>query len=485
MEIPQLIDLSIWDAIYITIFLVNLVIIIYIVFVQRRHPSQVIPWIMIIVFLPVLGFILYLIFGFNYFSEKQFRLKSETERVFVHKLLERQGREMEQAMGTEEKSEVMLARLLLKSGDAPVLRSAQVRMFNEGKEKFEALFEAIEGAQHHIHIEYYILRNDELGRQLVDLLTQKAREGVEVRLLLDRLGNKIPKKGYREFEAAGARMAIFFKPRIPFLSLRFNYHNHRKIAVIDGQIGFVGGFNIGTEYLGEGPLGPWRDCAAELGGEAVAALQARFILDWNYATKEGLGVEEGPYFPLKASGEGTPVQVVSSGPDSAFTTIKDGYLKLLGVARRYIYIQTPYFIPDESIMDALKTASLSGVDVRIIFPDKPDPPFVYWASLSFVGQLLPWGVRAYTFDDGFIHAKTAFVDDQISSIGSANWDIRSFRLNFETNAFIYDSAVARQGREWFEKDLERCTEIVLEDYRKRPTTTHIKESISRLLSPIL
>lgn len=480
----ELVQFGMRNLIYALILLADLAVIIYMVFIERRHPSYIIPWILIIFFLPVLGFILYLVFGFNYFKEKQFRPKSEQDRAMLRRFMERQDRIVEEYI-REEGTTATLEHVLLKDSSSPVLMAEQVRAFNDGREKFSALFEAIKVAEHHVHMEYYILRDDRLGRELVDLLTQKAREGVEVRLLLDRMGNHMPKKRFEEFNHVGGRMAVFFKPLVPFLSLRFNYHDHRKIAVVDGRTGFVGGFNIGVEYLGEGPMGCWRDYAAEMSGDAAKALQARFVLDWNYATKEGLDIGDVRYFPPLDGKGSVPVQVVSSGPDSPRTPIKDEYLKLLGMARRYAYIQTPYFIPDESIMDAIRIASLSGVDVRIMFPDKPDHPLVYWASLSFIGQLLPWGVRAYTFDDGFIHAKTAFVDDAISSIGSANWDIRSFRLNFETNGLIYDSGLTRHNRELFERDLKRCTEITPERYHGRKLTVRAREGVARLFAPVL
>jgi cardiolipin synthase len=280
-------------------------------------------------------------------------------------------------------------------------------------------------------MEYYILRNDELGREVVSALTRKARQGVEVRLLYDALGNKIPREGYRDLVEAGGKVSEFYKVLIPSISLKVNYHDHRKIAVIDGTTGFLGGFNIGDEYLGKGPLGFWRDTAVQINGPGAAALQFRFFLDWNYATKENLKLER-KYFPLHPGEGSSIVQVVSGGPDQVWNPIKEEYLKLIGIAREYIYLQTPYFIPDQSVLDALRIAALSGVDVRIMFPCKPDHPLVYWASYSYVAELLDAGVRAYTYDNGFIHAKTATVDDAVASIGTANWDIRSFRLNFET-----------------------------------------------------
>jgi cardiolipin synthase len=286
------------------------------------------------------------------------------------------------------------------------------------------------------------------------------------------------RKAFSKLEEAGGQIGVFF-PSV----YRINYRNHRKIAVIDGEVGFIGGFNIGNEYLGKGPLGRWRDTAVRITGGAVRMLQLRFFLDWHFVT----GEYPGPVtccIPEGSAPGTTPVQIVSGGPDTRWSPIKEGYLKLINSARESIYIQTPYFIPDESVADALRLAALSGVDVRIMIPCKPDHPFVYWATLSFIGDLLDAGVRAYTYDDGFLHAKTIVVDGKAGSVGSANWDVRSFRLNFEANAFFYDAAVGAELVRAFEEDLAVCTEITLEDYLSRPLGVRVKESVSRLFSPL-
>jgi Phosphatidylserine/phosphatidylglycerophosphate/cardiolipin synthases and related enzymes len=308
---------------------------------------------------------------------------------------------------------------------------------------------------------------------------------VEVRLLVDALGGRAWSPGMlKEFKAAGGKVARFFPSLIPFLNLRVNYRNHRKIVIIDGKTGYIGGFNIGEEYLGKGPLGPWRDSALKITGTAALALQVRFIMDWNYASKDDIGFSE-VYFPESESSGGVPVQIVSGGPDTRWNPVKESYLKLITLAQQTIYIQSPYFIPDESVLDALRIAALSGVDVRIIIPVKPDHPFVYWSSYSYIGDLLEAGVRAYTYDHGFIHAKTIVVDGLAGSVGSANWDVRSFRLNFEANAVIYHPECAGELHSIFLKDLTGSSEITLQKYRSRPAWLKIKESVSRLFSPLL
>jgi len=258
--------------------------------------------------------------------------------------------------------------------------------------------------------------------------------------------------------------------------------------VIDGKIGFIGGYNIGDDYLSRIPeWAPWRDAAVRVEGHAVLAMQIRFFLDWNYAAKSDI-LEFAPrYFPEHVVDPDArlPMQVVSGGPDTYWNPIKESYLKLISLATESVYIQTPYFIPDESIMDALRMAALAGIDVRIIIPSKPDHWFVYWAGYSYIGQLLDAGVRAYTYNTGFIHAKTIIVDEVAASVGSANWDVRSFRLNFETNAIMYDSTVSKELKHHFLNDLKVCTEMTPERYANLPKKIKIKQSVSRLFSPLL
>ena len=298
-------------------------------------------------------------------------------------------------------------------------------------------------------------------------------------------GRSLPRNYFKNLIEAGGEVACFFPPFAPYLSLRINYRNHRKICIIDGVEGYVGGYNIGDEYMGYSKkFGYWRDTHCKIKGNAVKGLQWRFLLDWRFASKKEIEVSE-KYFPeIKGKGK-TGIQIASSGPDSKWTSIKDGYLKMIINAREKVYIQTPYFIPDDSILEALKLAGLSGIDVKVLIPDKPDHPFVYWASLSYIGELLEAGVKFYTYQDGFMHSKVIVMDDIVSSVGTANLDIRSFKLNFEVNAFIYEEQVNHEITEQILKDLERCVEITSESYEKRSFMVKFKESVSRLLSPIL
>ena len=377
--------------------------------------------------------------------------------------------------------------MLLQNNGAVLTANNRVRVFTDGKEKFASLLEDIRAATDYVHLEYFIWKDDGIGNDMRLALTERARAGVEVRLLCDGLGcAALPRRFFDEFRSAGGKVAFFFPSYLRYLNLRYNYRNHRKIAVIDGKTAYIGGYNIGDDYLGLDPVwGYWRDAAVRIQGNAVFAAELRFFLDWNYAAREDQ-LEYGPrYFPGITPGEGVPIQVVSGGPDTAFNPIKEEYLKMIGIATESVYLQTPYFIPDESVIDALHMAALSGVDVRIMMPDRPDHPFVYWAGMSYIRQLLDSGVKAYTYDNGFIHAKTIVIDEIAASVGSANWDVRSFRLNFETNAVMYDPAIARHLKEAFIRDLDVCSPITIERLDALPWDKKVRQSIARLFSPML
>jgi cardiolipin synthase len=310
---------------------------------------------------------------------------------------------------------------------------------------------------------------------------KKAAEGVEVRLLYDRMGcRNLSRYTIFKLEDAGGEVVSF----APFL-LDMNYRNHRKNVVIDGQIGYLGGINIGDEYLGRSSrFGDWRDTHLRLKGESVDSLQYRFLLDWNFAAGNDL-LREQKYFPEKEFKGDSAVQIVSSGPDSKEAEIKSLFLKMIYEAEKTIYIQTPYFIPDQSVLEALKLAAHSGVDVKIMIPDRGDHPFVYAANNSFIGELLDAGARCYRYTKGFLHSKTLCIDSRVLSIGTTNMDVRSFKLNFEINAFIYDRERAEYHDQIFAEDLENSKEITREVYEKRGWTMKLRESVSRLLSPIL
>lgn len=467
---------------------INIGLAITIIFMERKNIAATWAWLMVLSILPGIGFVLYLVLGYSPHKEKIFKLKNEEDKA-LQKILS-ESKEMLRKTTTFNDPIMVkykdMMTLHLNSSYSIFTENNDVEIFIDGNDKFNALLEDIKNAKHHIHMVYYIIRDDELGNRVINALTEKAREGVEVRFLYDEIGCRtLKKKFFKELKAAGGKVAPFFPSFFRLINLKINYRNHRKIAVIDGKVGYVGGFNIGDEYLGKDKkFGYWRDTHLKIQGDAINLLQVRFVLDWRYATNEDIQLSNKYFFRNDTSGD-VGIQIVSSGPDSDWQQIKYGYVKMISSAKESIYIQTPYLILDESISEALKIAALSGVDVRVMVPNKPDHPFIYWATLSNIGELLKFNVKTYEYTKGFLHSKTVIVDEKISSVGTANLDIRSFKLNFEVNSFIYDSKISKQLSEVFFNDINDCKEITLEKYNNRSIIVRFRESISRLLSPIL
>ncbi|MBU5439987.1 cardiolipin synthase [Tissierella sp. MSJ-40] len=459
------------------------------VFFERRNPTSTWLWLMALTFLPGIGFILYLFIGQDLSKKKMFRLKEEEDRCFRNIVLVQEKEMMKDEYNFSNPNFIKhedLIKMHLMNSESFFSEDNHVDLYFSGEEKFEALLESMSNAKKYIHMQYYIFKSDNIGMKIINMLTKKAREGVEVKVLFDGMGGrKLAKNCFNDLKAAGGEVAVFFPPFVPLISLRINYRNHRKICIIDGEEAYVGGFNIGDEYLGlSKKFGYWRDTHIKIRGSAIAGLQWRFFLDWRFATNKDTGNCDVYLSENKYTGH-MGIQIVSSGPDSKWPSIKDGYLKMISNAKEKVYIQTPYFIPDDSIFEALKLAGLSGLDVRVMIPCKPDHPFVYWASMSYIGELLLAGVKFYTYERGFLHSKVVLMDDFVSSVGTANLDIRSFKLNFEVNAFIYDENINLGMTEQFIEDLNYCKEITIEEYNKRSKIVKIKESFSRLLSPIL
>ena len=445
---------------------------------------------MILFFLPLVGLLLYLLFGLPHNKSKG-KHSSAYSNPEIRSLSERQLADIDQ--GSFNYPSVVaeewqpLIRMNMKSGMAPLTDSNRLQIYTDGKRKFEALFEDIKKAMEHIHLEYYTLRNDEVGNRLLALLTEKANQGVKVLILYDDIGSKsLPDDFFDEFLHSGGKAAASLPSRLPFTNPRLNYRNHRKVAIIDGRLGYIGGFNIGDEYLGrEGKFGYWRDTHLRIEGTAVHFLQHQFLIDWNQATEEHPVAYDKRYFPCTDTFKGAAMQIVASGPDESVDQIKNGFLKMIAQARKSIYIQTPYLVPDLAILDAIRTASLSGIDVRIMIPSKADHLFIHSASLSFAKNLLDAGAKIHAYENGFLHAKTLVVDGKIFSAGSANMDVRSFSLNFEANAFIYDTETAEEMIRIFFSDVTLSKEVTLEYFNDLSLFKRFKMQIARLLAPIL
>ncbi|MFO6497002.1 cardiolipin synthase [Bacillus sp. z60-11] len=472
------------------ILVINTLLAIVVIFRERRDASASWAWLLVLFFIPVLGFGLYLLFGHN-LSRKHLFQWEDRKRIGMEKILEQQLAKLKSRefafrnKATADSKDLIYMHIV--NNHAVFTEDNAVELLTDGRQKFDRLLRDIENAKDHIHLQYYIYKGDDIGKKLRDALVKKAKEGVEVRVLYDELGSRSLRKSFfKELIKAGGYVEVFFPSRFKFINLRMNYRNHRKLVIIDGIIGYVGGFNVGDEYLGLNPkFGYWRDTHLRIKGTAVHSIQTRFILDWNQASHHHDITYMPNHFPEIDSCGNIGMQIVTSGPDSEWEQIKNGYIKMISTAKRSILIQTPYFIPDASLLDALRIACLSGVDVRIMIPNKPDHPFVYWATFSYIGELLKAGATVFIYDNGFIHAKTIIVDEEISSVGTANIDMRSFKLNFEVNAFLYDEEIAKSLVLSFEKDLRVSKELTIEEYQNRSRNVRFKEAISILLSPIL
>jgi cardiolipin synthase len=444
---------------------------------------------MILFLVPVVGILFYFLFSQNIARQRIFRM-TKYEEAIINASLNEQINEIKRGefnfSNPESKKWQDMIRLHQTYSESFFTQDNKVSVITDGCHKFDCLIRDIKAAKQSVNVMYFIVKNDSMGRLLIDALIEKAKEGIEVRLLIDAMGSRqISRKMLEPLKEAGGQYAYFFPPMFKYLNMKLNYRNHRKLVVIDGSIGYLGGFNVGNEYVGKKKkFGYWRDTHLRLMGSCVQDMNARFILDWRFASKENILLSQAYYNePFQAGTTG--IQIVSCGPDSPKEEIKQGYLKMIASAKKNIYIQTPYFVPDAAILEALKTAVLCGVDVRIMIPCMPDHMFVYWATYSYVGILLNLGAKIYIYDEGFMHAKTICVDGEVASIGSANFDIRSFRLNFEANAFIYDAAEVYKLEAIFESDMMKSHELTKHLYRNRPLMVKFKESISRLLSDLL
>lgn len=469
--------------------LINIVLALGFLFIERREAGYTWAWLMVLFFIPILGFVLYIFFGRNLKKKNFYKLFIE-EQEYVQAEADKQLAAF--AEGVDDRSQLMqnyaqLINMNIRSSHGLLSSDNEIVIYSDGHQKFAALFEDIRSARAEINIQYYIIQPDQLGTKLRDELILKAREGVKVRLLYDEVGSKrISRHFFRELRAAGGEVEVFFPSLLKPLNFRINNRNHRKLCIIDGSIAYIGGFNVGDEYLGQvTKFGYWRDTHLRITGNAVSHIQGRFILDWHQAGSHERGDYGEFVFNMEQHTGTSPVQIITSGPNSATEHLKNMYIKLILSAKESVYIQTPYFIPDTSFMDACKIALLSGVDLQIMIPSKPDHPFVYWATWAYAGDLLNYGAKILLYENGFLHAKTIVADGEVASVGTMNIDSRSFRLNFEVNAIVYDRAIAEQLQDIFLNDVRLCSELTAKRYAQRSLVIKLKEGISRLLSPIL
>jgi len=443
------------------------------------------------IFIPVIGIFFYLAFGINYWRKKLYSKKMGQDEKMLLEIKDHMLQYNEVIVKPEEIDGIdngELAAMLVKNLQSPLTRHNQVKILLNGEEKFPELLQAMAKATHHIHFEYYIFeQHDEIGLAIIELLISKAKEGVEVRFIYDDFGSpSIKKKIEKRLQEAGVQIHPFHKVHFYLLANRINYRNHRKIVVIDGHTGFVGGINISDKYINNKKEQLyWRDTHLRIDGPGVYYLQYLFIADWNFCCDSKL-IPEKKYFNHKAALKGdVHVQVTGSGPDSAEPAVLFAVLQAIYLAKEEILITTPYFIPGDSIIDALKIAALSGLSVKLLVPGKCDSKLVNGASKANYNDLLQAGVEIYIYQKGFVHAKTLVTDGKLVMIGTANMDHRSFELNFEVNAIIYDISIAEKMRTIFFNDLENAEKLDAELWYKRPFINQLPEKLARLFSPTL
>ena len=465
-------------------YLINILFAFSLIFIERKEPTTTWSWLIILLVLPGIGFIIYLFLGQNLSRQKIFREKKVTDEKKVKELLEKFRREKENSNISKEFMD--LINMNYNNSGALYTVGNKVDTFIDGEKKFTSLINDIRLAKKFIHIEYYIFRMDNLGEVIINELKKKVDEGVEVRLLVDGMGSKnLRGKDINYIRSLGIKFYLFFPGTLPYINTRINFRNHRKIVVIDGNIGYVGGFNVGDEYINRGEqFKYWRDTHIRIQGEAVNELNKRFILDWDYAS-EGELKSYDEYFISEEGNGDIGIQIISSGPDHKEEFIKNAYMKIINNAKKKVYIQTPYLVLDEPMKEALKISVLSGVDVRIMVPGKPDHFFMEWILSSNMGELMECGVKIYKYENGFIHSKTIIADGKVASIGTANLDIRSFQLNFEINAFIYDNNFTEEQEKIFINDMKNSKRVTMEEYNNRSRSIKIKEALIRLIAPIL
>lgn len=467
------------------IFFVNAIVSIVIIILERKNPEKTIAWLLVFILFPPIGFLLYVFLGRNW---KKHKLNNETN-INIEELI------YEAMKNVKDDSYTTLIELLSKNSESPLFKDNSIKIFKDGLEKFKALKEELLKARNHIHMEYYIVKSDGIGNEIKEILIKKSLEGVKIRLIFDRVGCIKLKRSYiKQLREAGVdivQYSYFLAPLLRYINTQINYRNHRKIVVIDGEVGFVGGINIGDEYIGKSKFGYWRDTHIMVKGDFVYGLQAVFLDDFatiKAANKESFSYGDNfqEFFPQTKYGDGKLMQLVKSGPDSEFPAIEQAVLKMISMAQDHIYITTPYFIPSESILNALKIASLSGVNVLILFPGRYDHVLVHYASRTYLEDLVKNGVKVYFYDyKGFIHAKTTSIDGKVCTIGTANMDIRSYVLNYEINAVIYDIETTEKLENLFFEDLKRSKRVTEDYFNNLSPSTKAFEAFCKIFSSML
>ena len=461
------------------VWIANLFFIIVIIMIEKKNPLYTIFWIFLLTVIPYFGFFIYLFFGLT------FKKKRVANKIYKLKKL-RSRKNVSESDREELRRWKGLITYLEMSTDNYITSNNDIQLYFTGKEFFSNLKKEIANAKKFINMEYFIFQFDGIGKEIADLLIKKANEGVEVNLIIDGV-NLANFKLKRYFKNTGVNLYLFFRTYIPLFNVRINYRDHRKVTIIDNRVAFVGGMNIGDEYLGKGKIGYWRDTSVKIYGDIVSSFEKEFYFSLSIVKNKYLRDEKiSNEISLKyEEDDNVYMQVISSGPNYEFPAIRDNYIKLIQEARKSVFIQTPYFVPDDLLLDTLKSAILSGIDVKIMIPNKADHLFIYWVNQYYIADLLRLGANIYRYENGFIHSKTLLIDEEVISVGTCNLDYRSFYLNFEVNLNVYNKEVANAFKVQYYKDIAISKKLTFNDFAKRSIFTKIKESVFRLLSPIL
>ena len=470
---------TIASTIFFLLYSITILGLVLVIITENRNPLKTIPWVVVLLLAPGVGLIFYFFFGQD--NRKQRIISRHTYKRITKRLQE--GRFPQDVCAVPEPYKV-LSTLLTNSNQSSLLYGTRITVYTNGTDKYRDLLAAIGQATHHIHIQYYIFCDDEIGRQVQQLLIRKAREGIKVRVLYDDVGCwNVKDRFFKEMQAAGIEVHAFLRVAFPKFTSKVNYRNHRKIAVIDGKVGFMGGMNIADRYAKGTAWGTWRDTHFKFEGKGVHGLQASFLIDWYVVSKQLL--DDACYYPAARVYGDNIMQIVTCSPAGQWRTLLQACIFAISNAKRYIYIQTPYFLPTEGLNQALQTAALGGVDVRLMLPKRSDAHSVNMASHSFIDEMVKAGVKVYFYQPGFLHSKLIVTDDALTSIGSANMDFRSFEHNFEINAFVYQQAFALRMKQIFLQDAQHCECLVPSRWLKRPVKQRLAESFMRLFSPLL
>ena len=487
-----------WQILTGLLYAMNIVLVIYTSFsllFKRRDPIKTISWILVMLLFPYIGITMYFFFGRNFRKEKMYsrkgagdlRLRKGLSQDFLNKY--NKVKNLPEQVSSFHKLIIQN----LKNSNSLLLASDDMEIYFSGKESLMAMLSAMESAKEHIHLQSFIVEDDIIGNQFKETMIRKAKEGIEVRFLFDGYGGrKLSKNFLNELSQAGVEILNFSPFRLFFLPPFVNYRNHRKILVVDGNIGFLGGVNIADRYFDGGKFEEWRDTHVKFTGDAVISLQASFLLDRFFILNKNLKWKK--YYPqfdlgrrinLQFDNSKYYTQVIASGPDSDWSAIMQCYATAITQAKNHIYIITPYFIPNETILDIAKITALSDVEVSLMIPERSDTWLTHWGTMSYISELLSAGVNVYLFEKGFNHSKVLSIDGEFCIIGSANMDNRSFEHHFEVTSVIYDKKTAGIVEARFNEDLRRCTKVTLEEWNLRPIKNRIYESVARIVAPML